>query len=174
MTAPETYAALTQPHVAWIGLGSNLEQPERQVCDALDALAATSAVRLLAASSLYRTTPVGGPPGQPDFCNACAAVATTRPPLSLLDRMQAIEADHGRVRDVRWGPRTLDLDLLAVDALTLAGKRLTLPHPRAHERGFVLVPLAEIAPALTLGVAGRVVDLAAAVGDAGVERWHRA
>lgn len=166
--------AAVQPRVAWIGLGSNLERPERQVRGAVEAIAAIPAVRLLAVSPRYRTAPVGGPPGQPDFCNACAAVATTRTPLSLLDALQAIEADHGRVRDVRWGPRTLDLDMLAFDERRRAGPRLELPHPRARERAFVLVPLADIAPTLTLGSAGRVVDLLAGLDTADVRPWDAA
>lgn len=163
----------TAHHVAWIGLGSNLEAPAQQVRSALDELAAADGLRLLAASALYQTTPVG-PQDQPDFCNACAAFATAHRALDVLATLQAIEQRHGRVRDLRWGPRTLDLDLLAFDDQVVAHPRLDLPHPRAHERGFVLVPLAEIAPALTLPGFGRVAELRAAVGDAGVRPWPAA
>ncbi|GAB3679263.1 2-amino-4-hydroxy-6-hydroxymethyldihydropteridine diphosphokinase [Salinisphaera aquimarina] len=157
--------------VAWIGLGSNLESPADQVDTALSRLAAHADLALLAASPKYRTTPVGGPPGQPDYCNACAAFATACQPLDLLAITQAIERIHGRVRDVRWGPRTLDLDILAVDAMTLCLPELVVPHPRAHERAFVLAPLADIAPALELGAGRRVVDLLAGTGRDGVEPW---
>jgi len=157
--------------VAWIGLGSNLDQPACHVRAALDALTVLPGCRLLAASALYRTTPVGGPPGQPDYCNACAALACTAcTPLALLDRLQAIEHAHGRVRDVRWGPRTLDLDMLAMDAITMRHPRLQLPHPRAAVRAFVLVPLAQIAPALRLH-GRRVTDLLASVDCSGVQLW---
>lgn len=140
-------------HVAWIGLGSNLDQPAKHVRQALRDLAAAPGLKLLDHSRLYQTTPVGGPPGQPDYCNACAAVTCVQTPLALLDVLQAVEAAHGRVRDIRWGPRTLDLDMLAYDALHMQHARLQLPHPRAAQRAFVLVPLATIAPALVLGSA---------------------
>jgi 2-amino-4-hydroxy-6-hydroxymethyldihydropteridine diphosphokinase len=144
------------PHVAWIGLGSNLDTPGKRINAAITALARR--LRLLVASTRYRTTPVGGPSGQPDYCNAAAAVVTEDAPLTLLDTLQAIEADAGRVRTIRWGPRTLDLDLLAYDDIMLDHPRLRLPHPRAHTRAFVLVPLAEIAPALELESGRRVID----------------
>ena len=161
-------------HVAWVGLGSNLESPAAQVASALDALARINDTRVLAASSFYRTAPVGGPAGQPMFCNACAAVATPLAARALLDAMHCIEHAHGRVRDVRWGPRTLDLDLLAFDTLRCDDPALQLPHPRAFERAFVLVPLAEIAPALMLDGYGRVADLAAAIDRQGIEPWGSA
>src|SRR5699024_11147345 len=126
---------------------------------------------LLAASPLYRTTPVGGPHNQPEYCNACAAVATGLTPLRLLDALQDIEAAHGRVRDVRWGPRTLDLDLLAYDDVRMVHPRLQLPHPRAAQRAFVLVPLADIAPALMLD-GRRVIDHMHSIGRDGVMAWR--
>src|SRR5699024_2097936 len=125
-------------------------------------------VRVLARSALYRTAPVGGPPGQPAYCNACAAVACAHTPLALLTALQRIEAAHGRVRDVRWGPRTLDLDMLAYDDTCMVHAQLQLPHPRAAQRAFVLVPLADIAPALMLGAA-RVVEHLQYTDTAGVE-----
>lgn len=157
--------------VAWIGLGSNLDSPADQLRTALTQLSADSGLQPLAASRFYRTTPVGGPPGQPDFCNACAAFTTDYTPEQLLARTQTIEREHGRIRDLRWGPRTLDLDLLAFDEKRLTGPALTLPHPRAHERAFVLVPLAEIAPALVLDHGLRVIDWLARVERDGVEPW---
>lgn len=159
-------------HVAWIGLGSNLDGPARQVRSAVTELATTPRIELLAASSLYRTVPVGGPADQPLFCNAAAALATDLGPHALLAVLHEIEAAHDRVRDVRWGPRTLDLDILAYNERCLDDSGLCLPHPRAHERAFVLVPLAEIAPALMLGAGGRVVDCLARVGREGIEPWE--
>jgi 2-amino-4-hydroxy-6-hydroxymethyldihydropteridine diphosphokinase len=163
---------MNAPHVAWIGLGSNLDAPGKRINAAITALARR--LRVLAVSARYRTTPVGGPSGQPDYCNAAAAVVTGESPLKLLELLQATEADAGRVRTIRWGPRTLDLDLLAFDDLTLAHPRLQLPHPRAHTRAFVLVPLAEIAPALELKSGRRVIDYLAATGTAGVTPWSAA
>ncbi|MDA3921410.1 MAG: 2-amino-4-hydroxy-6-hydroxymethyldihydropteridine diphosphokinase [Salinisphaera sp.] len=163
-------AAESAVHVAWIGLGSNLDGPAAHLSLALRELGQIDGCRRLAVSAFFDTEPVGGPRGQPLFCNACAVLATTLMPLPLLDRLQALEAGHGRVRDVRWGPRTLDLDLLAFDNLSMDSLRLTLPHPRAHERGFVLVPLAELSPALELGVHGRVADCLRCVGGEGVAR----
>lgn len=161
--------------VAWLGLGSNLESPAEQIERALAALHAHAGLRVLARSPLYRTTPVGGPPGQPDYCNACAALAVSCSPMQLLCATQDIEHSHGRVRDVRWGPRTLDVDMLAYS--DGGGMRvstdpvLSLPHPRAHERAFVLVPLCDIAPTLELQHNTRVIDLLAGIDRAGVRRW---
>lgn len=157
--------------VAWIAIGSNLEQPANQVAYAFTAIESNPGLRLLARSRCYRTPPVGGPPGQDDFCNAAAAVAATLSPFALLDALNAIEASHGRVRAERNGPRTLDLDIIAFDDRLLTGERLTLPHPRAHERAFVLMPLADIAPALSLGSAGRVVDCLDHVDTSDVRPW---
>lgn len=158
--------------VAWLGLGSNLADPARQLNEALGTLSNASSIRLLTVSRFYRTAPVGGPPGQPMFCNAAAAVATELSPRALLTRMQAVEAAHGRERDIRWGPRTLDLDIIAYDDIASADPVLTLPHPRAAERAFVLVPLADIAPALMLGNHGRVVDCLAVCDAVGVVPWQ--
>lgn len=158
-------------HVAWLGLGSNLDDPARHVRQAFQDLALAPDVGMLAASSLYRTAPVGGPAAQPDFCNACAAVVCGKPPLALLDALHAIEASHDRVRDVRWGPRTLDLDLLAFDDWRMDHPRLQLPHPRISQRAFVLVPLAEIAPALVIG-GSRVIDHLRAVDCSDVSVWQ--
>lgn len=161
-------------HVAWLGLGSNLDAPAEQITRAIDALRREPMLDVLATSSRYRTAPVGGPPGQPVFCNACVAVGVNATPRQLLARTQAIEQAQGRVRDVRWGPRTLDIDILAFDDRVLFEPQLTLPHPRAAERAFVLVPLAEIAPALVLGDRGRVIDCLRRADPAGVEPWSDA
>ena len=143
---------------AWIGLGSNLEAPRRQVERAFDELARLPRTHLAGRSRLYRSDPVG-PAGQPDYVNAVAALDTALEPLALLDALQAIERTHGRVRTLRWGPRTLDLDLLLYGERVQACERLTLPHPRLHERAFVLYPLADLAPGLVLPELGALSEL---------------
>ncbi len=135
--------------LAYIGLGSNLEQPDQQVMQALSELNEIDGCRLRAASELYGSTPVG-PAEQPDYVNAAASLETQLSPIQLLDALQAIENNHHRVRDLRWGPRTLDLDLLLYDNQTIESERLTVPHPRLQERNFVLYPLADIDPQLVL------------------------
>jgi len=134
---------------AWIGLGSNLDDPHTQVSTALNELAQLPDSSLIMHSSLYRSDPVG-PPGQPDYINAVAALDTQLPPEALLDALQAIEQAHQRVRKIHWGPRTLDLDLLLYGNETIATPRLSVPHPFMTQRSFVLWPLAEIAPELIL------------------------
>jgi len=133
----------------YIGLGSNLEEPRQQVLQALEELAQLPASKLVDASSLYRSDPVG-PPGQPDYINAVACLETTLEAHALLDQLQAIEQAHDRVRKIHWGPRTLDLDLLLYGNDTISTERLTVPHAFMTERSFVLWPLAEIAPELQL------------------------
>ena len=160
---------VTPPALAYIGLGSNLDDPKDQVLRALAALAALPGSRLAARSSLYRTPPMG-PPGQADYVNAVAALETTLAPHALLDALQAIEHGHARVRDVRWGPRTLDLDLLTYGALQLHDARLTVPHPGIADRAFVLVPLAEVAPALEIPGLGSVAMLCEATTTDGVTK----
>jgi 2-amino-4-hydroxy-6-hydroxymethyldihydropteridine diphosphokinase len=130
---------------AFIALGGNIGDVRASFTSARQALNALPDARLAASSLLYRT-PALGPVGQPDYLNAVIAIETTMQPEALLDALQGIERDHGRVRDERWGPRTLDLDLLAIDALIIDSKRLILPHARLHERQFVLRPLCDIAP----------------------------
>ncbi|HET7315667.1 2-amino-4-hydroxy-6-hydroxymethyldihydropteridine diphosphokinase [Salinisphaera sp.] len=159
-------------HIAWIGLGSNLDDPAGRIRRGVAEIAAAPGIELLAVSPLYRTAPVGGPAEQPMFCNAAAVLATELTPHALLDALQAIEAAHDRVRDVRWGPRTLDLDILAYDERRLDDRDLCIPHPRAHERGFVLAPLADIAPALRLGAHGRVIDCLARVARDDIQLWE--
>lgn len=133
----------------YIGLGSNLENPVTQVASALLELERLPQCRDLQHSSLYRSDPVG-PPGQPDYINAVASLETTLEPLALLDALQAIEQAHQRVRIQRWGPRTLDLDLLLYGEQTIQCERLTVPHAYLRERNFVLYPLTELSPALNL------------------------
>lgn len=131
----------------FIGLGSNLENPRSQVETALHELDQIQKTKMIKASSLYRSDPVG-PAGQPDYINAVALLETHLTPEQLLDELQAIEQKHQRKRLVHWGPRTLDLDIILIDQQIINTERLTVPHPYAHERNFVIWPLAEIAPDL--------------------------
>lgn len=131
--------------IAYVGIGSNLEQPVHQVDRALHELAAIRNSRLTARSSLYRSAPMGFA-AQPDFVNAVAALETSLSPGELLAELEAIEKRHGRERAFANAPRTLDLDLLLFAQTTVHSAGLILPHPRMHERAFVLEPLLEIAP----------------------------
>jgi 2-amino-4-hydroxy-6-hydroxymethyldihydropteridine diphosphokinase len=140
-----TRATSKPNHLCYIGLGSNLDNPKQQVIEALAALVLIPNTELIKQSALYRSDPVG-PPGQPDYINAVAAIRTLLEPEQLLDALQAIEQDHQRIRKIHWGPRTLDLDIILFGDQSIATERLTVPHPFAHERNFVLWPLAEIAP----------------------------
>lgn len=130
--------------LALIALGANLGEPVEALRFARRELAKVGQIR--AASRLYRTAPVGGPPNQPPYVNAALALRTTLTPHALLSVLLEVERSAGRVRRERWGPRVLDLDLLAVDDLRLDTPDLTLPHPRLLERAFVLAPLADVAP----------------------------
>lgn len=160
---------------AWIGLGSNLDDPPARLEAALAAIDRLPRSRRVSTSPFYRTIPVGPadqpPPDQPDFCNAVTAVDTGLAPLALLDALQAIEAAQGRRRTRRWGPRSLDLDILLYGDRYIDEPRLRVPHPRLHERAFVLVPLAAVAPDTTIPGRGRAAALAAALDPRGVERW---
>jgi len=152
---------------AYVALGSNLGNPVQTIEDAIDAMAALRGSLLKAMSSLYRTAPVGLK-HQPDFINAVVAIDTRLSPHDLLAELFALEAKFGRVREpgsVRNAPRTLDLDLLLHGETVQDKPELTLPHPRMHERAFVLAPLAEIAPNLVIPGRGPVADLLAACAD---------
>lgn len=144
--------------LVYIGIGSNLEDPLQQVQNAIIELAQLPASQLVKSSSLYRSKPLG-PKDQPDFINAVIALETQLPPLSLLDALQALELQYGRVRTSHWGPRTLDLDVLLYDQQQLQTERLILPHPGLKNRIFVLKPLMEIAPELVLPSGERLADL---------------
>jgi 2-amino-4-hydroxy-6-hydroxymethyldihydropteridine diphosphokinase len=133
-------------HSAYIGLGSNLGDRQAAIRAAADLLRAAQGVQALRLSSFLETDPVGGPPGQGRYLNAAARLETTLDPSALLELLLATERALGRHRSERWGPRTIDLDLLLFDQQTLHTPTLTIPHPRMHERRFVLEPLAEIAP----------------------------
>lgn len=151
---------------AWIGLGSNLDDPLRQVDRAVAALARLPSTRLLRVSRRFRTEP-WGEADQPAFVNAVAELATRLPPRALLDALLAIERAQGRERGAqRWGPRTLDLDLLVHGDARIDEPGLEVPHPRIAERAFVLVPLADLDADLVVPGIGRVRDLLAGV-DAG-------
>ena len=150
-----------RPARAYIGIGSNLDDPIRQVRRAFQALNGILASGCAAQSPLYRTAPIGGSPGQPDYINAVAALDTGLTPHQLLMALQTLELAQGRTRSVRWEARTLDLDLLLYDQLTSADPRLTLPHPRLHERAFVLYPLCDIAPNLHIPGQGPLIELLA-------------
>ncbi|HKE48979.1 MAG TPA: 2-amino-4-hydroxy-6-hydroxymethyldihydropteridine diphosphokinase [Rhodanobacteraceae bacterium] len=147
--------------IAHIGLGSNLDDPERQVRRAIDALATLPASRLLRASRLYRTAPWGRA-DQPAFVNAAAKIATRLSPRELLAALLAIERAHGRHRDgTRWGPRVLDLDILLFGTERIDEPGLAIPHPHLVERAFVLLPLADLDADLDVPGQGRVRDLLA-------------
>lgn len=138
---------------AYLGLGSNLGDRLAHLQGAIDGLAAAAAVTVVAVSKVYETDPVGGPV-QDDFLNAVVALDTSLDPYSLLERAQQLERAAQRVREIRWGPRTLDVDVLHYGAVRLDDPELTIPHPRAGERGFVLAPLADVAPELVSVPAG--------------------
>ena len=154
-------------HFAVIALGSNLAEPARQVRAALSALEAHPQIHIEKTSSLYVTAPVGYD-DQPDFVNAVCSVRTSLDGVSLLAVLNRIEADFGRERTFRNAPRTLDLDIIDFDGISSNDPHLTLPHPRAHERSFVMKPLAEILPDFVLSGHGRAADLAAALGEEGI------
>ncbi|WP_277052928.1 2-amino-4-hydroxy-6-hydroxymethyldihydropteridine diphosphokinase [Zestomonas thermotolerans] len=154
----------------YIGLGSNLAEPAEQLRRALTALAALPASQLVRHSSLYASAPLG-PPDQPRYVNAVAALDTGLAPLELLDALQRIEQEQGRQRKAeRWGPRTLDLDILLFGSRIIDEPRLTVPHYHMHARAFVLYPLAEIAEDLVMPDGRPLVDWLAACPFAGLER----
>ncbi len=149
-------------HTAYIGLGANLGDAPAALRAATQALAALPGTRLLQCSALYRSAPLDA--AGPDFYNAVAALHTSLPPDELLAALQSIEANAGRERPYRNAPRTLDLDILLIDELAIDTPSLTVPHPRMQERAFVLLPLAEVAPALVRA------EWVQAVGDQRIER----
>ncbi len=145
--------------IAWIGLGSNMQGPLDQLKRALSLLAEDDRIKVLHVSSFYQTPPWGDPQ-QEDFVNAVLKVETSLDPQSLLCRLQAIENLMGRKRDRRrWGPRLIDLDLLLYDKLQYRSNDLQIPHPRMHERAFVLVPLCELDESLEIPGHGNVGNL---------------
>lgn len=157
---------LWQP--AYIGVGSNLDDPRSQVLRACSALAQVPATRVVLVSRLYSSPPLG-PVAQPDFVNAVAGVLTQLDPHTLLMQLRAIEAAFGRPdRHAKWGPRVIDLDLLVFGCERRSGPELTVPHPGVVERNFVLYPLADIAPDLEVPGLGRVAELKGRVASTGL------
>jgi len=155
--------------LAYIGLGSNLDNPESQLKTAIEALIGLPQTRLQARSSLYRSAPMG-PQDQPDYLNAVVQLSTGLEPEALLDKLQGIEQAQGRVRAQHWGPRTLDLDILLYGEDVVATERLKIPHPGIAERSFVLYPLAEINGQLEIPGLGGVGSLMEQCPDAGLSR----
>lgn len=155
--------------LAYIALGSNLANPEAQLKTALEALASLPRSRLQVCSSLYRSVPMG-PTDQPDYVNAVAALSTELEPEFLLDRLQDIEGAQGRIRAERWGPRTLDLDIVLYGDAIVVSERLKIPHPGIAQRNFVLYPLAEINRHLDIPGLGPVSELLEQCSDAGLCR----
>ncbi|MGA7296546.1 MAG: 2-amino-4-hydroxy-6-hydroxymethyldihydropteridine diphosphokinase [Rhodanobacteraceae bacterium] len=146
-------------HTAWVGLGSNLDDPQQQVRSGVRALSELPSCTLTRVSGLYRSPP-WGMADQPDFVNAVACLATRLDPHELLGLLKEIELSRGRRRDgPRWGPRTLDLDLLLYDQRAIDTPELVLPHPRMTERAFVLAPLAELDPELQVPGKGHAGEL---------------
>jgi len=144
---------------AYIGVGSNLNSPQVQVESGIAAIAELPKTRMILRSSLYSSKPLG-PADQPDFINAVVATLTQLDPPKLLEYLQDIECRHGRERNEKWGPRTLDLDLLAVAGKVFNESHLTLPHPGIAERNFVLLPWQDVAPYFVVPKLGTVKDLA--------------
>lgn len=154
-------------HEVALALGSNMGDSAAILQGALDDLSSVEGISVVAVSPTYETDPVGGPDQDP-YLNAVAVVMTDLDPWALLAVTQSIEQHWHRVREVRWGPRTLDIDILAIDQETVDSDDLTVPHPRAHERGFVLVPWADVAPDAVIPGHGYVADLRDQVGSDGV------
>jgi 2-amino-4-hydroxy-6-hydroxymethyldihydropteridine diphosphokinase len=160
---------LHNPQRAVISLGSNLGNRLESLQSAIDALADTPGLRVKAVSPVYETEPWGVDPGsQPSYFNAVVVVKTTLPPGSLLERGHAIEEALERVRDEHWGPRPIDVDIVAYQGVVSDDPKLTLPHPRAHERAFVLVPWRDVDPAAEVPGYGPVDQLLASLGTEGV------
>lgn len=156
---------------AYVAIGSNVGDPAGNARDAIAALGRQDDLEVVRVSSLYETDPVGCPPGQDPYVNAVAKVRTPLDPHQLLARLGRIERDMGRVRPARRNmPRVIDLDLLLFGDETVDTPDLRVPHPRMHQRAFVLAPLAEIEPALSLPGRGRVTDLLARCDGQGVRR----
>ena len=158
----------TDAIAAYVGIGSNLDDPEHQVRRAIEALASIPETRCVRASRLFRT-PAWGRTDQPAFVNAAAELATTLSPRALLDALLAVERAQGRHRDgTRWGPRTLDLDVLLYGDAVIDEPGLAIPHPHLGERAFVLRPLADLDPALHVPGRGRISELLRNVDARGV------
>lgn len=152
---------------AVLSLGSNKGDRLAYLQGAVDSLANTPGLTVLAVSPVYETDPVGGP-DQPDYLNAVVLAESRLSPRVLLERAQAVETAFGRVRAERWGPRTLDVDVISVGDVIVAEPDLTVPHPRAAQRAFVLLPWGDVDPAAALPGMGKVADLLAGLDTSGV------
>jgi 2-amino-4-hydroxy-6-hydroxymethyldihydropteridine diphosphokinase len=150
-----------------LALGSNLGDRQDILQGAVDAIVGLPGVRVTAVSPVYETVPVGGP-AQPDYLNAVVLANAARPARELLDRLHEIEAAFDRVRLLRWGPRTLDIDIIVFDSVRSDDPELTLPHPRAHERAFVLAPWHDVDPNAALPGHGPVAELLAKADHCGL------
>lgn len=160
---------LHNPQRAVLSLGANLGNRLETLQGAIDALEDTPGIRVKAVSPVYETEPWGVPPGsQPTYFNAVVVLKTTLPPSSLLERAHAVEEAFHRIRDERWGPRTIDVDIVSFADVVSDDPVLTLPHPRAHERAFVLVPWHDVDPEAQLPGRGPVSQLLADVPREGV------
>ena len=156
--------------IAYLGLGSNIGDRFDHLKEAVDRLNASDSIDVKACSSVYETDPVGGP-AQPDYLNAVIGLETIYGAEDLLNRCLAVEREMGRKREVRWGPRTIDIDVLLYGDDPVATERLIVPHPHMHERAFVLSPLAEIAPETVHPVIGfSIRKLLATVDCSGIRR----
>ncbi|MET8624878.1 2-amino-4-hydroxy-6-hydroxymethyldihydropteridine diphosphokinase [Kitasatospora sp. NPDC004669] len=155
---------LRSQRCAVVALGSNLGNRLDTLQGAVDALADTPGLKIKAVSAVYETEAVGGPEEQPNYYNAVVVLRTSLPPQDLLERGNAIEDAFGRVREVRWGPRTLDVDILAYEGVVSDDPQLVLPHPRSHERAFVLAPWLDAQPEAEVPGHGQVAALLEALG----------
>ena len=166
-----TASIQTEPvFTVFIGLGSNLENPVQQIRTAIDTIKANKSINLVKTSSLYKTAPVG-PDGQPDYINAVVEVQTTMQPEALLSALQSIENQHGRKRELHWGARTLDLDILLFDEQVISQPNLVIPHAHIAERNFVLIPLLEITDdSLMIPGKGQLNDLLQQCRDNAIEK----
>jgi 2-amino-4-hydroxy-6-hydroxymethyldihydropteridine diphosphokinase len=153
----------------YIGLGSNLEQPQQQLSSAIVEIGRLPATSVLQHSPFYRSTAIG-PGEQPDYVNAVAHLHTDLDAMALLQQLQTIERAHGRQRMLRWGPRTLDLDILLFDDMVLETETLQLPHPRIAERNFVIAPLYHLCPELALPDGTTLASLFATMNQSGLQR----
>lgn len=154
--------------LVYVGLGSNLQQPQLQIQQALDELAELPNTQLSAVSNVYRSRAIG--PEQPDFINAAAVLNTELSPIALLDELQKIELKHQRKREIHWGPRTLDLDLLLYDQQQIDLPRLKVPHPFLTQRAFVLLPLLDLDKNLSLPNGNKLQDYLTQCQDQKIER----
>ncbi|VUD53313.1 2-amino-4-hydroxy-6-hydroxymethyldihydropteridinepyrophosphokinase [Thalassocella blandensis] len=154
---------------AYVALGSNLNNPLKQVCRAVASLDALADISVIQQSSWYRSVAIG-PNGQPDYINGVVKITTSLQPLALLDALQTIENQQGRTREIRWGARTLDLDLLLYGEHPFQHERLSIPHAEMHNRNFVLQPLLEINQNIRMPDGTIVSELLNAIGTAGLEK----